>query len=197
MAVLLVGCVAPVTRGVVAPKQSDDVPRYHGIVQERPYVLPAMTLTDRSGQPFNVRTSPSRPVTLITFGYAACAYGCADTLIDLAETIRTLPADIRDDLTVVVIDLADSTTKGERRQFHAWLKRTDPHFLGLTGPGEQVHQLARDLGVEVHHDAHGALLHGDQILGFDRKRAGVLVWTADMSVEHLAQDLQLLVACQR
>lgn len=195
-ALLVAGCATPMSTGAVAPRDPADSPVFHGAWQDRPFTLPALTLTDTSGQSYNLRKSPSRPVTLVYFGYPDCPHGCSDTLQGLALALDRLPNAARDHVGVLVIDLAPNPDPGHQARLEAWVEGFDSRFVGLTGPGDRVHRLARQLGVEVHQDADSTLLHGDQIIAFDRDREGVLVWTSDLPVDQLASDLATLAALQ-
>lgn len=194
---LVAGCAAPVSTGTVARKDPTESPAFHGAWQDRPFTLSSLTLTDTSGQGYNLRTSPSRPVTLVHFGYPDCPNGCSAVLRGLALALDRLPNDARDDVGVLVIDIAPDPAPAHQAQLRTWLDGIDPRFVGLTGPADRVHGLARELGVEIHEDADGTLIHGDQIIGFDRDRNGVLVWTSDVPVDQLAADLAALAALQR
>lgn len=196
-ALLLTACTAPTSRGAVAPKRPAPSPAFHGAWQDRPTTLPHLSLADTSGQPFNLRKSPSWPVTLVYFGYPGCPYGCSDTLQGLALALDRLENDARDDVGVLVIDIAPDHTPEHRDRLHAWLTGLDARFLGLTGSTDQVHELARDLAVEIHADENGILVHSDHITAFDRDRSGVLVWTSDTPVDQLTADLSTLIALQR
>lgn len=196
-ALLVAGCAPPVSPGAVAPKDPTDSPAFHGAWQDRPFVLPPLTLTDTSGQKFNLHKSPSRPVTLLYFGYPDCPNGCADTLQGLAMALDRLPNDARDDVDVLVIDIAPDPNPAHQARLESWLDGFDARFVALTGSTDRVHGLARELGVEIHRDADGTLIHGDHIIAFDRERNGVLVWTSDVPVGQLASDLAALAALQR
>ncbi|WP_432557837.1 SCO family protein [Granulicoccus sp. GXG6511] len=196
-AVLVVGCMSPRSQGAVAPKAPEATPGYHGAWQDRPFVMPDLTLTDTSGQRFNLRKSPSSSVTLVFFGYRECPNVCGDVLTGLAGALERVPMDVHDDVTVLVIDITPDPAPAHQAQLRSWLDRFDRDFVGLTPPADEVPALAAELGVEIHRDPDGMLLHGDQIVAFDRDDNGVLVWTSEVPVNHVADDLALLVARQR
>lgn len=193
--VLLAGCVRAESVPVIAPKKPGPTARYHGVWQDRPYHLPDETLRDTNGQRFNLRTSPSTPVKLVYFGYPDCPDVCPTVLSDLASALHRVPPDIRDDVTVLVI-VIDPHAKPTRVQ--NWVETFDPDFVGLRGSPEKVRRAAQEVGVEFHaRDEHGVMLHGGQVIAFDRNGDGVLVWNPGLPIEHVAEDLAALVAEQR
>ncbi|HHV22660.1 MAG TPA: SCO family protein [Propionibacterium sp.] len=196
-ALLVTACTASGAGGAVVPKAPQPSWRFHGAWQDRPFVLPDQTFRDTSGQRFNLRKSPSRPVTLVLFSYPDCPHGCAGTLMGLATALDRVPTDVHDDVTVLVVDLSPEPAPDHRARLRAWLDEFDPQFVGLTGTPDQVQELAGSLGVAIHPDNDGGLMHGDQIIGFDRDDRGVLLWTSDVPVDQLSQDLVELVARQR
>lgn len=201
-ALLLAGCAPAAPRNqVIEPKHSDAMSHWHGAWQDRPYHLPEETLRDTSGQPFNLRTSPTRPVTLLYFGYPECPNICTTVLSDLATALRRVAPDVRDDVKVVVVSIATPGTSEatvEDHEVRAWLDRFDREFVGLTGSTDQVRAVATGVGVEIHDpDEHGIMLHGGQVIAFDRGGDGVLIWTPGMPIDQVAEDVTALVATQR
>lgn len=193
---VITGC-APGTRGAVAPKEAAASPSFHGAWQDRPFVLPDHTLRDTHGQPFNLRKSPSRPVTLVYFGYPDCAHGCSEVLTGLGAALDRVPQDVRDDVGVLVIDIEPTPDPAHLARLHDWLAGLDQEFIGLTGSETDIHRIAHDLGVEIHRADDSTLVHSDHVIAFDRTGTGVLVWTSDIAVDEMAEDLVVLVAAMR
>lgn len=183
--------------GPVLPAKADQSPVFYGAWQDRPAALPDVTLTDTGGQKFNLRKSPSRPVTLVYFAYLGCPDLCTDSLTELATALRDLSPGVRDDVGVLVVDIAPDPAPAHQAELRSWLKEFDPGFVGLTGPVDEIHDLARELGVEIHTDADGVLAHSDQVIAFRRGHSGALLWTSDVPVDQVTADLATLVAVPR
>ena len=47
--------------------------------------MPEVSLTDTSGRPYNLSTTPSKPVTLVFFGYTHCPDVCVAVLSDVSS----------------------------------------------------------------------------------------------------------------
>ena len=161
----------------------------------QPYAMPDVTLTDTAGQPYSLTTSPSRPVTLMFFGYSKCPDVCNTVLADMATALQRLEPGERDHIQVVFVttDPARDTPADIRR----YLDSFDPSFVGLTGSLTTIKQAGDQVGVymeqmerlpgggyEVGHSTH--------VIGFDRT-AGVVIWTAGSAIGDLKHDYALLV----
>lgn len=193
---LLTGCNAPsVVDQAIAPKTQQSA-AYHGAWLDRPYAMPDVTLRDTSGQPYNLRTSPTTPITLLYLGYPGCPDACVTTMADLSAALAKLEPDVRDDITVVFVDI--DTERGSGKRLKRWLADHGADFVGLTGTRGQIREIADRVGVELHEPAaDGTILHSAQVLAFDRDRQGVVRWTPGIPVAHLADDLATLVTAQR
>lgn len=158
--------------------------------------MPNETLTDTMGHHFNLRTSPSRPVRLVYLGYIDCPNVCITTLSDVATALQRLDPSVRDDVEFMFVDIRpDADTPAELR---VWLERFDPEFVGLVGSSGQIHRIADQLGVAIHDDgSERGIVHGAQVIGFDRAGRGVLVWTPGFTPDQLSADLTALAARQR
>lgn len=201
-ALLVSGCAPAAPQNqVIQPKDPNAMSHWHGAWQDRPYHLPGETLRDTSGQPFNLRTSLSRPVTLLYFGYPDCPNICTTVLSDLTTALRSVAPGVRDDVKVVVVSIATPSTSDvpvEDHDVRAWLDRFDREFVGVTGSTDRVRAVATAVGVEIHDpDEHGIMLHGGQVIAFDQGGDGVLVWTPGMPTDQVAEDMTKLVATHR
>lgn len=189
---LLMTACAPVgdAQPMIAPKHPGPSEMFHGEWRERPYHLPDETFKDTSGQPFNLRTSPSSPVKLLYFGYPDCPNVCPSVLADLSSALAQLPPDVRDDVQVLVVDLGAAHSWGRKTKIRSWLDEFDPEFVGLLGPPDQVRRAAEGVGVEISEPDHeGVMLHGAHVIAFDHEDEGVLVWFPDTPVAYVTEDL--------
>jgi protein SCO1 len=122
-----------------------------GATLDRPYSLPTATLTDTSGNPFNLVTSTKKPVTLVFFGYTNCPDVCPTTMANVAVALRRLDPAVARDLQVVFVttDPAFDTPA----VLDEYLGRFDADlptpFIGLTGDQETIDQAQLSTGVPL------------------------------------------------
>lgn len=92
---------------------------------------PALRLRDTAGAVFDLRSRPSRELTVMFFGYTRCRDVCPTTMADLAVAARALAAGQREQLRVVFI--TEDPRHDSAPVVRAWLDRFDPAFIGLIG----------------------------------------------------------------
>jgi protein SCO1 len=161
--------------------------------------MPEISLTDTSGRPYNLATTPSKPATLLFFGYTHCPDVCITVLSDVALAMKRLaPAD-RDQIQFIFVttDPARDTEKPIRR----YLDRFDPSFVGLTGPLPMIKRAATQVGVDIEGveklpSGGYEVGHSAQVIGFSRN-SGVVLWTPGTSIAALKHDFALLVERSR
>lgn len=189
--VLLPACAMPVTQEPAVVPKTPPAPAFHGALQDRPYPMPNETLTDTSGQRFNLRTSPSGPVRLVYLGYIDCPNICVTMLSDVATALQRLHPSVRDDVEFLFVDIQPE--HGTPAELHDWLARFDPAFIGLRGSTAQLHRIADQLGVAMHDEGgdHG-MVHGAHVIGFNRAGQGLIVWSPGFTTDQLTADLTQL-----
>ncbi|MGD7707156.1 SCO family protein [Microlunatus sp. Y2014] len=193
------GCVAPTTEEgpVVVNDPGDD--GWGGTRVTTPYEVPDLSLTDAHGQAYNLRTSPSTPVTLVFFGYTNCPDVCIAVLSDVAMALKRSDPGVADRITMVFV-----TTDPNRDTpdvIKAYLDRFDPTFVGLTGEMSDIKALAKPLGVSIEGmkklpSGGYEVGHGAQVIGINAQDQGVVVWTPGTPIGDLMADYQRLVAEQ-
>lgn len=198
--VVTTGCTAPVRETAVVRGQSDLGGYRGGTSVPEPYRMPDKTLHDTSGADYNLLTSPSKPVTLVFFGYTHCPDICSGVLSDVASALSRMPAGTRDQIQLLFITTDPARDSG--RVIASYLKRFDPGFLGLTGPLGTIKAVAGRVGVDIEGtqklpDGGYEVGHSAQVIGFDRHRRGVVLWTPSTPIGDLAQDFDLLVSQQQ
>jgi protein SCO1/2 len=161
----------------------------------KPYVMPDVTLTDTAGQPYNLATSPSRPVTLLFFGYESCPDVCITVLADVAMALQRLEPGERDRIQVVFV--TTDPARDKPAVIRQYLDRFDPSFVGLTGSLTTIRQAAEQVGVDIQGmkklpSGGYEVGHSTQVIGFDRT-AGVVLWTPETPIGDLKHDFALLV----
>ncbi|MDX6320836.1 MAG: hypothetical protein QOF52_694 [Propionibacteriaceae bacterium] len=197
--VAALGCTAPTNQNAVV-RQEADPSGFHGAALPNPYVMPDTALTDTSGRSFNLRSSPSKPVTLVFFGYTNCPDVCIAVLSDVALALKRMDAAARDQIQMVFVT-TDPKRDTERR-IRAYLDRFDPSFIGLTGDLTTIKRVGERVGVEIEGmrklpSGGYEVGHGAQVIGFDRQREGVVLWTQSTPIADLMHDFELLVDKQR
>ena len=191
---VVTGCT-PAATPILAGRDPDPEGYLGGTSLPDPYAMPDVSLTDTAGQSYNLVSSPSKPVTLLFFGYTNCPDVCIAVLSDIALALQRMkPAD-RDQIQVVFV--TTDPARDKPKQVGTYLRRFNPDFIGLTGSLATIKQAASQVGVdiegmeklpsggyEVGHSAH--------VIGFSRN-SGVVVWTPGSSIGSLKHDFALLV----
>jgi len=198
---LLVGsaCSPPSDQNAIV-RRSADPSGFLGAALPDPYVLPNARLTDTSDRPFDLRTSPSEPVLLMFFSYTHCPDVCIAVLSDVALALSRLDAADRDRIQVVFVTTDPARDKPAK--IRKYLDRFDPRFLGLTGDLDTIRRVASKVGVEIEGQRRlpsggYEIGHGAQVIGFDKTRKGVVLWTQSTPIADLMHDFRLLVAQQQ
>ncbi len=179
-----------------AVRHADDAGYRAGTFLADPYDLPDQTLTDGTGRPYNLKTSPTKPVLLLFFGYVHCPDVCRAVLAEVATALQRSEAGVRQEIQVVFIttDPARDTPAAIR----AYLDRFDPGFIGLTGDLATIKKIAHRVGVDISGtkklpSGGYDVAHSAQVIGFDAARRGVVLWTPENSITDLKHDYALLV----
>jgi protein SCO1/2 len=170
---------------------------FDGIQLSRALSKPDVTLTDTSGQPYNLPAKTDGHLTLLYFGYTHCPDVCPTTMANLAATLRTLTPAQRAKITVVFVttDPARDTPPVIR----AWLDQFNTAFVGLTGAFTPIQQAAASVGIIIDKpvkETNGdyQVTHGAEVLAFNTDNKAHVVWTAGETVAQLQHDLPLLLA---
>lgn len=175
---------------------TDAAQGYRGIELPEPYVIPAVELTDTSGQPFDVTVSPTRPVQVLFFGYTNCPDICPGVLADVASALNRVPADVREQVEVIFI--TTDPPRDTPSVMRSYLDRFDPSFTGLTGSMADIVTLADAVGIAIESthelpDGGYEVDHTASLIGVNRDGRGQVVWTVGTSLGDLAHDLERLV----
>jgi protein SCO1/2 len=111
-----------------------------------------------------------------------------------------MPAGSRDQIQLIFITTDPARDNG--RVIDGYLRRFDPAFLGLTGQLGTIKAVAERVGVDIEGtqklpDGGYEVGHSAQVIGFDRHRRGVVLWTPSTPIGDLAGDFELLVSRQQ
>ncbi|MGI8458377.1 MAG: SCO family protein [Propionibacteriaceae bacterium] len=172
---------------------------YRGTYLDDLYQLPDTTLTDTWGDAYNLKTSPSKPVTLVFFGYTHCPDICRAVLSDVAVALRRSPDPVRD--KVLMIFITTDPTRDTPPVNAAYLAKFNPDFIGLTGDLKVIQKVAGGMGVEVGGRTKLAsggytVSHSTPVIGFDKDGGAQVLWTPSTPISDLTADLGLLVSRQ-
>jgi protein SCO1/2 len=194
-----VGCTAA-TKDHLVVRPDEDPAGFSGAVLPQPYRMPDTTLADTSGRPYNLTTTPSAPVILMFFGYTNCPDVCLSVLSDVASALSRLSPGAREQVQLIFVTTDPARDSGP--VVRRYLDRIDPRFTGLTGDLATVKMVAEQVGVDI--DGRKKLPgggyevgHSAQVIGFDKERRGVVLWTPSTPISELKSDFELLVAQQQ
>jgi protein SCO1 len=195
---LISGCTAAPS-GPTGHRDADPAGYTGGSSLPEPYPMPEVSLIDTSGRPYNLSTTPSKPVTLLFFGYTHCPDVCIAVLSDVSLALQRLaPAD-RDQIQLVFV--TTDPARDQEKQIRRYLDRFNPSFVGLTGPMSTIKRAASDVGVDIEGkkklpSGGYEVGHSAQVIGFSRN-SGVVIWTPGTPVAALKHDFALLVERSR
>ena len=195
---LISGCVSAPS-GPTGQRNADPAGYSGGSSLPEPYAMPEVSLTDTSGRPYNLATTPSKPATLLFFGYTHCPDVCVTVLSDVALALQRLtPAD-RDQIQFIFV--TTDPARDKEKQIRRYLDRFNPSFVGLTGPLPLIKRAATQVGVDIQGmeklpSGGYEVGHSAQVIGFSRN-SGVVLWTPGTPIAALKQDFALLVERSR
>jgi len=195
---LISGCVSAPS-GPTGQRNADPAGYSGGSSLPEPYSMPEVSLTDTSGRPYNLATTPSKPATLLFFGYTHCPDVCITVLSDVALALQRLtPAD-RDQIQFIFV--TTDPARDKEKQIRRYLDRFNPSFVGLTGPLPMIKRAATRVGVDIQGmeklpSGGYEVGHSAQVIGFSRN-SGVVLWTPGTPIAALKQDFALLVERSR
>jgi protein SCO1 len=197
-AVILAACGGPAAD--IRPVGSATARTYGGAELTEPYTMPAVTLTDSTGQKFALRTGSDKPVVVVFFGYTNCPDICKTTLSDLASALNRVSPEARGKIQVLLVTTDPARDTPE--VLKAYLARFDPTFLGLTASLDEIKKVAATMGVVIEGTTRTAdggyeVTHSTQVIGFDSARRGRLVWTQGTAIGTFKDDFERFAASQR
>jgi protein SCO1 len=196
---LLISCCTTAPTAPSAQRNADPAGYSGGSSLPKPYSMPEVSLTDTSGRPYNLSTTPSKPVTLLFFGYTNCPDVCIAVLSDVSLALQRMAPGDRDHIQLIFI--TTDPARDKERQIRDYLDRFNPSFVGLTGPMSTIKSAATEVGVDIEGkkklpSGGYEVGHSAQVIGFSRN-SGVVIWTPGTPVAALKHDFALLVERSR
>jgi protein SCO1 len=182
--------------GVITDARVQDDDGLNGAVLTEPYTVGESTLTDTSGEPFDVRAELDAPLTLVFFGYSKCPDICQTVMADLASAVARLDGDRAGE--VATWFGTTDPARDDPATLRAYLDRFDPSFEGLTAPLPKVVDLASSVHVPIEKGPRlpsggYEVTHGTPILGVTPDGAVPVLWTEGTSAAKLAQDIDTIL----
>jgi protein SCO1/2 len=162
-------------------------PSFKAQVMESPRPVPALTLPDQHGRPFDLGDQRGR-VVLVFFGYTRCPDVCPLTLGVFREAAKMLERDA-DHVRFVFVTVDPEIDTPEF--LDRYLRLFNPRFIGLTGPPGKLDAVYRFFGaafkkIPVTNSAAGYLMaHSTNVPVIDREGR----WRLNMSHETTAVDM--------
>lgn len=151
-------------------------------------------LTGEDGEPITEEAFADQVVALF-FGYTHCPDVCPPTLSRLAQAIKQLPEEQRDQVEVLFVSVDPERDTPEH------LKEYTDYFgdqvTGVTGEIPQLRKLTKRYRTTFSHgqpdeDGNYTVSHGQAVYLFDRSGKVRLMVRDEMSVDDLASDLERL-----
>ncbi len=135
---ILIGAAAALgLHGLAAPY------KFQGAVINPPYAADDFSLTDQSGQPFQLSSQRGK-VTLLFFGYSHCADVCPATLAEFKQIRQNLGSQA-DQAAFIFITV--DPERDTPATLNTYLAKFDPSFIGLTGSLDQLTPVWKAYGV--------------------------------------------------
>lgn len=189
--------------GACAP--AEDGSRLAGVTERlvatpyfRPYDLPAVTLTDQNGEPFELRARAAGKVTLLYFGYTSCPDVCPITMARMGRGLALLEPEERARVLPVFISL--DAERDTPEQVREWVGALHPDIVGLTGPQERLDAAVEGMGfvfpdMERPEEGFYEVAHPVDLFIFTPELLGRFGYDhGEATPEEIAADLRALVA---
>ena len=168
----------------------------HGAAIAPPPAKPDVTLTDTSGQPFNLVQQTQGYLTLVYFGYTHCPDVCPAQMAHFGAALKSLPANEQKQVKLVFIttDPARDTPSVIR----AWLDNFGTNIIGLTGTQQQIDKAQQLAGVgtaQQESDGNGGygVDHAAFVLAYTKDNRAHVVYPDGVPTDGIKADLAELV----
>jgi len=121
-------------------------------------------------------------------------------LADVAQALNRMEPSDRDQIQMIFI--TTDPARDKPKVIARYLERFDPTFIGLTGELTTIKAVASRVGVDIEGmrklpSGGYEVGHSAQVIGFDRDRKGVVLWTPETPIADLKADFSLLVERSR
>lgn len=190
--VVLLGALALVANGA-----DTSIPDWRGRVLPEPEPMPDFTLTDTSGEEFNLVADTEGDLTLLMFGYTNCPDICPISLGTLQAALEDLGPGVSNRVDMVFVTADPDRDTPER--LREYLDGYSTDFVGLHGTAEQTVE-AQDLAnvpraqlEEPGDDGEYAVGHATQIIAYQNDGEAHIVYPFGTRAADWAEDLPRLL----
>ena len=168
----------------------------HGAAIAPPPAKPNVTLTDTSGQPFNLVQQTQGYLTLVYFGYTHCPDVCPAQMAHFGAALKSLPASEQKQVKLVFI--TTDPTRDTPSVIRAWLDNFGSNIIGLTGTQQQIDQAQQLAGVgtaQQESDGNGGygVNHAAFVLAYTKDNLAHVVYPDGVPTDGIKADLAELV----
>ncbi len=146
---------------------------FNGVELPDPLSMPAATLSDTEGNPFDLRRDTEGYATALFFGYTNCPDICPVHMANLAAVLRDAVPSVRSKVKVVFVTTDPDRDTAER--VRKWLNAFDSTFVGLVAPLDEVNRIQGELklaaaaGTQTSAtDSTYEVMHAAQVVMFSR-----------------------------
>lgn len=201
-AALLAGCGSAAkqpstTAPAATPAPETPANGLHGLVPTPLPVKPPFTLTDTSGEPYDFDSATAGRLTYLFFGYTHCPDACPATMSDLAYALRTVPAAVRKQVSVVFVSVDPRRDTGP--VIRRWLDHYNRSFVGVRGTVKQIGVLEHEAGVPtaIAVRRHGSVAyeveHSSILFVYSPDDRAHVVYAQGFKASDYAHDMPLLL----
>lgn len=167
----------------------------HGFMLDEATLATDFTLNAAGNQRVSLSDYRGK-VVLLYFGYTHCPDVCPTTMADLRVAISELEAK-GNDIQVIMVSVDPERDSPE--WLADYVHRFDDRFMGLTGPLDQVTEIATAYGIHFHKHAGSAATgylidHTAKVLVIDRKGSLRMFFPFGETSEEMAEDLQYMLS---
>lgn len=194
------GAVAVVLGALALLASGNDTsaPDWRGRVLTQPETKPDITLTDTSGEPFELLNDTPGDLTLLMFGYTNCPDICPISLGTLEAALDDLGPDVANR-----VDMVFATADPDRdtdEVLRSYLDGYSTDFIGLRGTAAEIDQ-AQDLAnvpraqvEDADPDGEYSVGHATQIIAYQDDGIARIVYPFGTRAEDWKVDLPRLLA---
>lgn len=181
--------------GGAAPSGSGS---FAGRVVTPPFDVASTSLTDTERQPYELRSSSGKRLTLAFFGYTHCPDICGLVMGNLAAAMTRL--DAQDRANVQVVFVTTDPARDDPTTLRRYLDRLDPSFEGLTGDLDAIVALGRSVAVGVTDGqrlptgGYDLNTHSTQVTGIAQDGSAPVYWSQSTSAAQYAADIHTYLA---
>ena len=183
--------------GIVSGFSEETDDGMNGAVLTETYTWPHGTLVDTSGTEVDVREALEKPLTLVFFGYTKCPDICQAVMANLASARARLDDSEADQVATWFV--TTDPARDDPATLRAYLDRFDPGFEGLTGPLDDIVEIANAVHVPIEQGKKlptggYEVTHGTAVLGVTPDGTVPILWTQGTSAEQLAEDIRTFLS---